>query len=187
MAALQNSSAPSVSQSRRDVLNTAALLSITGLNLYAPRIAAASEEASAAVSEGFKSMEDAVLAYKFVYPTTTKSGKSLSMIVTHTAEKYSSAPPLNADARQRIVFELFDVKNTVTMTVNVGPASGALKGEAVDSWKPYNVAETVLIDRSTARLTTGQRTSLNEIENVQAQTRDGQTFWVYEHISQVGH
>lgn len=68
--------------------------------------------------------------------------------------------------------------------MSVGPASGVLKGAPVDSWKGYDVAETVLIDRSTARLTTGQRTSLNDVEGVTKDTRDGLAYWVYEHVSQ---
>ena len=39
--------------------------------------------------------------------------------------------------------------------------------------------------RSTARVTTGQRVSLNSIESAAQETRDGLTYWVYEHLSQV--
>lgn len=39
--------------------------------------------------------------------------------------------------------------------------------------------------RSTARVTTGQRVSLNSIESAMAEERDGQKYWVYEHLSQV--
>jgi hypothetical protein len=44
----------------------------------------------------------------------------------------------------------------------------------------------VLADRSTSRLSSGQRTSLNDIEDVKVQERDGQTYVLYEHLSQVG-
>lgn len=39
--------------------------------------------------------------------------------------------------------------------------------------------------RSTARVTTGQRVSLNTIEEAATETRDGHTYWAYEHTSQV--
>jgi hypothetical protein len=39
--------------------------------------------------------------------------------------------------------------------------------------------------RSTARLSSGQRTALNDVESVAAVDREGSTYWVYEHISQV--
>jgi hypothetical protein len=48
------------------------------------------------------------------------------------------------------------------------------------------VAEQVLVDRSTARITTGQRISLNSVEEAAVETRDGATYWVFEHVSQVG-
>ena len=41
--------------------------------------------------------------------------------------------------------------------------------------------------RSTARVTTGQRVSLNSVESAAAETRDGQTYFAYEHLSQVTH
>jgi hypothetical protein len=39
--------------------------------------------------------------------------------------------------------------------------------------------------RSTARLSSGQRTALNDVEEVHSEERDGQTYYVYEHTSQV--
>lgn len=44
----------------------------------------------------------------------------------------------------------------------------------------------VLVRRSTARLSSGQRTALNDVEEAHAEERDGQTYWVYEHTTQVG-
>ena len=44
----------------------------------------------------------------------------------------------------------------------------------------------VLADRSTARVTSGQRVSLNTVEAVSEEQRAGGTFWLYEHVSQVG-
>lgn len=39
--------------------------------------------------------------------------------------------------------------------------------------------------RSTARLSSGQRTALNDIEEVHKEEREGQAYWVYEHTTQV--
>ena len=43
----------------------------------------------------------------------------------------------------------------------------------------------MLIDRSTARITTGQRVSLNSVEEASRQDRDGVPYFVFEHVSQV--
>lgn len=63
------------------------------------------------------------------------------------ALQYSSAAPLTADARQRIVGEVFDLRRFVTVSMTVGPASGVLKDQPQEEWKPRDVALTVLIDR----------------------------------------
>jgi hypothetical protein len=67
----------------------------------------------------------------------------------------------------------------------VGPASGPLRGVEPSTWAPRTVALTVLADRSTARVTTGQRVSLSSVESAAAEQRDGQTYYVYEHVAQV--
>ena len=76
----------------------------------------------------------------------------LQMTLAHGAEKYSSAAPLTADARQRIVYERFDLRKFVTASMTVGPASGILKDVPPEQWKPKDVALTVLIDRCEMQL-----------------------------------
>lgn len=71
----------------------------------------------------------------------------LPTMPTSTVSQYSSAAPLTADARQRIVSEVFDLRRFVTVSMTVGPASGVLKGVPQDDWKAKDVALTVLIDR----------------------------------------
>ncbi len=39
--------------------------------------------------------------------------------------------------------------------------------------------------RSTSRLTSGQRTALNDVERAEVDVRDGVQYYVYEHVSQV--
>lgn len=43
--------------------------------------------------------------------------------------------------------EVFDLRRFVTVSMTVGPASGVLKEQPEESWKPRDVALTVLIDR----------------------------------------
>jgi hypothetical protein len=59
----------------------------------------------------------------------------------------AGAAPLTPDARQRIVSELLDLRNFISVSMTVGPASGVLKGVDPAQWKPMDVALTVLIDR----------------------------------------
>lgn len=51
-------------------------------------------------------LSDPILAYQFEYPTAGASGRPLAMLLSRVPEKYSSAAPLTADARQRIVSEV---------------------------------------------------------------------------------
>ena len=43
--------------------------------------------------------------------------------------------------------ELLDLRNFITISMTVGPASGVLKGVPEAEWRPMDVALTVLIDR----------------------------------------
>lgn len=131
-----------------------------------------------------KELSDPILAYRFDYPIETVSGKPLRMVLAHEPEKYSSAAPLTADARQRIVSELIDLRSFVTVSMTVGPAAGVLKGRPVSEWRPMDVALTVLIDRSTSRVSNGQRVALNDVEEAKLEERDGGSYFLYEHLSQ---
>ena len=140
-------------------------------------------------------------------------------------ERYSSAAPLSPDARQRIVAELVDLQQSVTVSVTVGPpattamllppeerqrlareeasgssASTSPSSSASDpgSWSPRAVAEAVLVDRSTARTTSGQRLALNSVERAEAISKGGSAsggsgsgsgsvgdrYFLYEHLAQ---
>ena len=54
---------------------------------------------------------------------------------------------MTPDGRQRIVTQLMDLRQNVTITVTVGPAAGVLKMKAPEEWRPSEVAVTVLVDR----------------------------------------
>ncbi|KAK9842313.1 hypothetical protein WJX81_006041 [Elliptochloris bilobata] len=145
--------------------------------------APAADPAGPADTTSYAQLADGLLAYEFQYPTALR-GQPLPIIQSRRPERYSSAAPLTADARQRIVAELVDFRDNVTISVSVGPASGTLKGRGMDEWTPKQVADTVLIDRSTARVSSGQRVSLHQIESAMAESRNGQPYFVYEHIAQ---
>lgn len=76
-------------------------------------------QAAAAPAPLMKVVQDDTLAYAFEYPAATSSGRPLPLIVARKPERYSSAAPLTADARQRIVFELADLVDAVTVSVTV--------------------------------------------------------------------
>ncbi len=83
--------------------------------------------------------------------------------------------------------ELLDLTNFITVSMTVGPASGVLKDKPVSSWVPKDVALTVLVDRSTSRVSSGQRVALNDVEEAHKEERgtDKTPFFVYEHLTQV--
>ncbi|KAK9839951.1 hypothetical protein WJX74_001041 [Apatococcus lobatus] len=175
---------------RRQTLSSllaAAALLCTELSAEAkPTSEVAAQDDTSIVPAGgkFKELKNDILAYRFQYPVQTSSGQKLDLIFSRPPERYSSAAPLTADARQRTVAELLDLRNSVSVSVSVGPPSGKLKGRQPDDWKAKEVAETILADRSTARVTTGQRVALNQIETSSRQDREGQMYWLFEHSSQ---
>ena len=58
------------------------------------------------------------------------------------------------------------------------------EGECPAPWSQRVCAS---VARSTARVSTGQRVSLNSVEQAAKEARNGQTYWAYEHLSQVQH
>lgn len=138
----------------------------------------------AEVQAGFKTLRDDILAYQFDYPVTMASGQQLPLVISRKPERYSSAAPLTVDARQRIVCELVDLIDTVTISVTVGPPGTPLRTQEPPMWVPKAVAEQVLVDRSTGRITSGQRVNLNSVESAGEEERDGLRYIVFEHVSQ---
>ena len=67
----------------------------------------------------FKTLSYPTLAFEFQYPVTTESGRKLPVIISRKPERYSSAAPMTADARQRIVTELVDFPDGITISVSV--------------------------------------------------------------------
>jgi hypothetical protein len=147
----------------------------------------------------YQHITDPILAYEFDVPTQSMTGRSVPLVFARKPERYSSAAPLTADARQRIVCELTDLASAITVSLSVGPPGPILTQLQVDSpsqWKPKVVAEQILVDKSTARVTNGQRVSLNSIEdakqvvrkdNKNSKNSDGDgddIYWEFEYVSQ---
>ena len=94
---------------------------------------------------------DRTLSYTFIYPLQTASGKEIPMVASRKPEKYSSAAPLVADARQRIVAEYVSLAQGITCSMFVGPVTGALQRIDQSDWTANDVAQVVLSDRSAVR------------------------------------
>ena len=77
--------------------------------------------------QGFSTLSDHILAYRFSYPVSLE-GRKLPIIASRKPERYSSAAPLTADARQRIVAELVSFPDTITISVSVRARAHSLAG-----------------------------------------------------------
>ena len=80
-----------------------------------------SDQVASASAIKFETMHDDTLAYTIRYPVSTTGEDEVRWVTTRRPEKYSSAPPLTTDARQRVVYEAINFKNALTATVSVGP------------------------------------------------------------------
>lgn len=158
------------------MLAAAATLSLAQMDVAPEAIAAGA----------VKTFSEPLLAYSFDYPTVDAEGKELKWFSPRSAERYSSAAPMSADARQRIVYEIIDFQNStpLTISVSVGPIPPQLRDTPVDQWTADQVAEAILEEKSTGRVTTGQRVALSSLEEARFEERDGTKYWLYEHVAQ---
>ena len=129
-----------------------------------PASAPAPAPAPKAKAVPLTALEQPVMAFEFAYPTETSEGAPVKWATSRVRDTYSSAEPMSPDARQRIVYELISFKGPMTATVTVGPTPPGLAGKDPQEWKPKQVAESVLSDRATGRIATGQKVSLAEVE-----------------------
>ncbi|GJM93898.1 hypothetical protein PR202_ga10491 [Eleusine coracana subsp. coracana] len=122
---------------------------------------------------------DEINAYSFLYPVELPGKKfNFKWVESRKPERYSSAAPLSPDARQRIVGERVDMINNVVISVSfkleifklmytvmfniylmqIGPPNSRfLPSKDKTMWDPKDVADCILADRSTMKVTTGQR------------------------------
>lgn len=147
-------------------------------------IGSMSDEIGTSSKATYAALKDDTLAYSFEYPLKSTSGAVLPFVLSRKPEKYSSAAPLTADARQRIVCELVSLVDAVTISVSVGNPAGTLRTTKREDWTAKQLAEQVLLDRSTGRITSGQRISLATVEDAKFVTKGGELYCIYEHVSQ---
>lgn len=129
---------------------------------------------------------DETNAYTFSYPLNVpKRQYKLKWIESRKPERYSSAAPLSADARQRIVSERLDIKDNLVISVSIGPPNYRfLTSKDKNTWDAKDVAESVLSDKSTARVSTGERVAEKSVINAHSDKVAGEPYWYYEYIAQ---
>merc|ERR1712187_505576 len=127
------------------------------------------------------SIIDETLAYRFEFPTITTKREPLHFIFSRRPEKYSSAAPISANTRQRIVCELIDLNTALVLTVSVSPTPETFKNRPLNDWSSKEVVEEVLANSTAIR--NGQQISPYSIESISVKEIDGQTYCYYEHTS----
>ncbi|CAL4975262.1 unnamed protein product [Urochloa decumbens] len=147
------------------------------------------------ISESYAAMEtdedvkmntqvDEINAYSFLYPVELPGKKfSFKWVESRKPERYSSAAPLSPDARQRIVSERVDMIHNVVISVSIGPPnSRLLPSKDKSSWDPKDVADCILSDRSTMKVTTSQRMTESSVLDAHCTEVDGEPYWYYEYL-----
>lgn len=127
---------------------------------------------------------DETNAYSFLYPVQLP-GKKLPFrwIESRKSERYSSAAPLSPDARQRIVSERLDMINNAVISVSIGPPSSRfLPSKDKKTWAAKDVADCVLSDKSSLKVTTSQRMAESSVLDAHITEVDGEPYWYYEYI-----
>eukprot|EP00271_Cylindrocystis_brebissonii_P011836 TRINITY_DN29802_c0_g1_i1.p1 TRINITY_DN29802_c0_g1~~TRINITY_DN29802_c0_g1_i1.p1 ORF type:complete len:361 (+),score=28.30 TRINITY_DN29802_c0_g1_i1:63-1145(+) len=172
---------------RRRQLAAYVAASVVPLSLGGFREGTASAvEAEAVDQSTVGRFEDAINAYEFNYPLgLPDSSTRFNWAETRKPERYSSAAPLSADARQRIVSERLDFRNNLVVSVSVGPPNPAfLRGDDPKAWSAMAVARSVIADKSTARLSPEQRAQEVSIDEAVTREVNGDTYWFYEYLAQ---
>ncbi|XP_062205584.1 psbP domain-containing protein 5, chloroplastic [Phragmites australis] len=127
---------------------------------------------------------DEINAYSFLYPVELPEKKfSFKWVESRKPERYSSAAPLSPDARQRIVSERVDMIHNVVISVSIGPPNSRfLPSKDKSMWDPKDVADCILSDRSTMKVTTGQRMTESSVLDAHSTEVEGEPYWYYEYL-----
>ncbi|TVU35917.1 hypothetical protein EJB05_17824 [Eragrostis curvula] len=127
---------------------------------------------------------DEINAYSFLYPVELPGNKSsFKWVESRKSERYSSAAPLSPDARQRIVGERVDMIHNVVISVSIGPPNSRfLPSKDKSTWDPKDVADCILADRSTLKVTTGQRMTESSVLDAHSTEVEGEPYWYYEYL-----
>ncbi|KAG2400233.1 PsbP domain-containing protein [Vigna angularis] len=152
---------------------------LTSVSLRWPlSVALAEEEPTMA------SFLDEINAYSYLYPVESPSNNiSLKWVESRKPERYSSAAPLSPDARLRIVSERVDFIDNVIISVTIGPPNASyIKSKDKSTWTAKDVADSVLADRSSLRVTSTQRLEESSVLNTHSSEIDGEKYWYYEYL-----
>ncbi|KAE8774249.1 putative calcium-binding protein CML8 [Hordeum vulgare] len=127
---------------------------------------------------------DETNAYSFLYPVQLPGKKtSFRWVESRKSERYSSAAPLSPDARQRIVSERLDMINNAVISVSIGPPSSRfLPSKDKTTWAAKDVADCVLSDKSSLKVTASQRKAESSVLDAHTADVDGEPYWYYEYI-----
>jgi hypothetical protein len=88
-----------------------------------------------------------------------------------------------ADARQRIVGERVDMIHNVVISVSIGPPNPRLlPSKDKSTWDPKDVADCILADRSTLKVTTSQRMTESSVLDAHSTEVEGEPYWYYEYL-----
>ncbi|KAG8056177.1 hypothetical protein GUJ93_ZPchr0001g33096 [Zizania palustris] len=144
---------------------------------------------SHAVSEADEEVKMAMLvdkinAYSFLYPVELPGKKfTFKWVESRKPERYSSAAPLSPDARQRIVSERVDMIHNVVISVSIGPPNSRfLLSKDKSTWDPKDVADCILADKSSLKVTTSQRMTESSVLDAHSSDVDGEPYWYYEYL-----
>lgn len=127
---------------------------------------------------------DDINAYSYLYPIELPSKKFFfKWVETRKPERYSSAAPLSPDARLRIVSERVDIIDNLIISVSIGPPNSQFfKSKEKSTWSAKDVADSVLSDKSTLRVTSTQRLAESSLLDAHASEIDGESYWYYEYL-----
>lgn len=128
---------------------------------------------------------DEINACEYSYPLALPSGEPLSWVESRKPERYSSAAPLSADARLRIVSERLELKSNLVFSVYVSPPNPQFLPPEIgqSEWTAKNVARSFLTDKTSPRMTSVQKLQESAITEVFELTKDGTRYFYFEFLN----